>query len=569
MILQALVKHYEDLVARGAVAPPGWGEAKVSVALYIDENGSLVHAASVQTEQKKGKKTVLAPQTMEVPAPVKRSVNVEANFLCDHSGYLLGADHKGKPGRTEQCFEACKRPHMQILQDVDSPGARALFHVFETWEPAQAEEHPVLRENWDEIISGCNLVFRYGYIYLQQDPDIRQAWQAHYLASGDGPEMTCLVTGKKGPVEATHPAVKGIKGAQPSGAALVSFNEPAFCSYGKKQNYNATTSQYAAFAYTAALNHLIADREHVSYIGDTAVLSWAEGAELAYQGMLCGVLLGLPQPYSAEELQKKVIRMAAGYPVEFQEKCLDPNRTFYILGIAPNAGRLSVRFFLKNSFGAFMKNMAAHQERLSIIRLANDPFPTIPLWKLLSETVSQNAKEKNASPNMAGDVLRAILMNTRYPATLLNGVTLRIRAEHEITRGRAAILKAYYSKNKHKDVPEEVLTVSLNPESTSVPYQLGRLFAILEHIQSAANPGINSTIKDKYFNSASATPAVIFPVLVNLAQKNLRKIGGGLQVLLEQELSAVMEKLGECYPARLNLAQQGAFQLGYYHQTQA
>ncbi len=126
---------------------------------------------------------------------------------------------------------------------------------------------------------------------------------------------------------------------------------------------------------------------------------------------------------------------------------------------------------------------------------------------------------------MAGDVLRAILMNTRYPATLLNGVTLRIRAEHEITRGRAAILKAYYSKNKHKDVPEEVLTVSLNPESTSVPYQLGRLFAILEHIQSAANPGINSTIKDKYFNSASATPAVIFPVLVNLAQKHLRKIG--------------------------------------------
>ncbi len=173
---------------------------------------------------------------------------------------------------------------------------------------------------------------------------------------------------------AAHPAVKGIKGAQPSGAALVSFNEPAFCSNGKKQNYNAPTSQYAAFAYTAALNHLIADREHVSYIGDTAVLSWAEGAEPAYQGMLCGVLLGLLQPYSAEELQKKVIRMAAGYPVEFQEKRLDPNRTFCILGIAPNAGRLSVRFFLKNSFGAFMKNMAAHQERLSIIRPATNRF---------------------------------------------------------------------------------------------------------------------------------------------------------------------------------------------------
>ena len=170
---------------------------------------------------------------------------------------------------------------------------------------------------------------------------------------------------------------------------------------------------------------------------------------------------------------------------------------------------------------------------------------------------------------MAGEVLRAILNDTRYPATLLNGVVLRIRAEHTVTRGRAAIIKSYYLKNVHPDVPKEVLTVSLNPESTNTPYNLGRLFAVLEAIQSAANPGINTTIKDKFFNSASATPALVFPSLLNLAQKHLKKLDTGLRTFYEKQLTALLTKLGEAYPTRLNLPQQGSFQLGYYHQLQA
>ena len=169
---------------------------------------------------------------------------------------------------------------------------------------------------------------------------------------------------------------------------------------------------------------------------------------------------------------------------------------------------------------------------------------------------------------MAGEVLRSILTDTRYPATLLSGVTLRIRAEHAVTRGRAAIIKAYYLKNPHSDVPKEVLTVSLNPDSSNLPYNLGRLFSVLETIQSAANPGINSTIKDKYFNSASATPAIVFPVLLNLAQKHLKNLDTGLRTYYDKQLTTLLSKLGEGYPQRLNLPQQGSFQLGYYHQTQ-
>ena len=433
--------------------------------------------------------------------------------------------------------------------------------------------HPALQAYREEILAGANLVFRLedsaGSRFLQDIPAIRTAWEKHYLSAGTGPEMVCLVTGEYGPVEAIHPAIKGVRGAQSSGAALVSFNAPAFCSYGKEQNYNAPVSQYAAFAYTSALNRLIADREHVWYIGDTAVLCWAKGAEPAYQGMLGASFLGSPGTYSQQDILDKMERLSRGKPVEFDETRLDPERPFYVLGIAPNAARLSVRFFLRSSFGGIMEHVAAHHRRMEIVRPSYDTALTLSVWRMLNETVNQKSRDKAASPQMAGDVLRSILLGERYPATLLNGVQLRIRAEHEITRGRAAIIKAYYLKNGHADVPEEVLQVGLNRDSANTAYVLGRLFSVLENIQSAANPGINTTIRDRFFNGASATPAAVFPVLLNLAQKHLKKIGGGLAVVLSRELGEIMDKLPEQFPERMNLGQQGAFQLGYYHQTQA
>ena len=169
---------------------------------------------------------------------------------------------------------------------------------------------------------------------------------------------------------------------------------------------------------------------------------------------------------------------------------------------------------------------------------------------------------------MAGATARAIFTGGLYPAALLEQTRMRIRAEHEISRGRAAIIKAYYLRNSNPDCPKEVLTVALNEESTNTAYTLGRLFSVYEAVQEAANPGINTTIKDKYFNSASATPANIFPLLDNLCQKHLRKLSTGSRIWYEKQIMALMGVLGETYPARLNLPQQGSFNLGYYHQTQ-
>lgn len=569
MILQALTEYYRTLENSGQISPLGWGEAKVSYALCIGLEGALEQVVSLQTEQKKGKKTVLRPQIMRLPAPVKRTVGIVPNFLCDNASYLLGVDNKGKPQRTLECFQACKALHEELLDGVDSPAAQAVLAFFHTWQPEQAAGHPALADCWEELMAGGNLVFRHDGAFVHEDALVRRAWDGHYRAEGDGPQMICLVTGEHGTVESTHPSVKNVYGAQSSGAALVSFNAPAFCSYGKEQNYNAPTSKYAAFAYTTALNHLLSDREHVYRMGDTTVVCWARCGGDVYQNMMGWMFFGQEPAYTLSDLQSALKGLCSGNAVELDGARLDPDMDFYILGISPNAARLSVRFFLRNSFGAFLRNAQAHQQRLEIVKPAYDKFDTIPMWKLLDETVNQNSRDKTPAPNMAGEVLRSVLTDTRYPATLLNGVALRIRAEHSVTRGRAAILKAYYLKNTHPDVPKEVLTVSLNPDSTNVPYNLGRLFSVLEAVQSSANPGINTTIKDKYFNSASATPAVVFPVLVNLAQKHLKKLDGGLRTYYDKQITGLLSKLGERYPSRLNLPQQGSFQLGYYHQAQS
>ena len=567
MILQALTRYYEDLLSRGEIAAPGWSPAKISYALCLNGAGDLEQVIPTMEEVTKGKKTVLQPQTFSLPAAVKRTVGIDANFLWDNSSYLLGVDQKGKPERSRDCFAAAAQKHHAVLDGVDSPIARAILAFFDTWQPEHAAEHPALTGQFEEVTAGANLLFRVDGCYPQKDDAIRAAWQSCRESSDpDAVRMQCLVTGREDEITATHPAIKGVRNAQSSGAALVSFNAPAFCSYGREQNFNAPVGKYAAFAYTAALNHLLADRKNVQLIGDTTVVCWAEGADPAYQSFFGTACFGAETGLSDDDLRAALKRLAELKPCD--DLGIDPNRPFYILGLAPNAARLSVRFFLRDSFGRLMKNVNAHYERLEIVRPAYAKTNILPLWAMLRETVNLNSRDKSPSPAMAGAATRAVFSGGPYPASLLEAVMLRIRAERNITWGRAAIIKAYYLKNPHKDCPKEVLTVSLNEASTDTAYTLGRLFSVYEAVQQAANPGINTTIKDKYFSSAAAMPASIFPVLNNLSQKHLRKLDGRQRVYYDKQIMTLKGILGESYPMRMTLAQQGSFDLGYYHQTQ-
>lgn len=564
MILQALTELFEDLVRQGKLSAPGWSNAKISYALCLDENGALVAVMPTQHEETVGKKTLLRPNLITLPSTVTRTVGILPNFLWDNSSYLLGVDEKGKPERSLRCFQAAAELHHQLLSDVDTPAAKAILAYFDTWEPENARSCPALADSLQEILKGGNLTFQVNGIFARDDTTIQAAWSRHY-DDGDGELQQCLVTGKLDTAVAVHPAIKGVAGAQSSGAAMISFNAPAFCSYGKEQSLNAPVGKYAAFAYTAALNYLIADKTNVHRIGDTTIVCWAKGAEPQYTDFADFSLFGdaLPEEWTEDDLHDAMKKLADGLPCP--ELSLNPDHPFYILGLSPNSARLSVRFFCRDSFGNLAKHVNAHYARLKIL---GSRYRFMPLWALLRETVNLNTTDKSPSPVMAGAVARAVFTGSLYPASLLEATMLRIRAERDITPGRAAILKAYYLKNPHDLCPKEVLTVSLNESSTNIPYTLGRLFAVYEAVQEAANPGLNATIKDKYFNSASATPAVIFSILGNLSQKHLRKLEAGQRIYYEKQISALKGVLGESYPTRLSLPEQGSFDLGYYHQNQ-
>ena len=598
MILQALVRCYEALVERGELEKPGWSPVKVSWGLELDADGQVKSLLLMGGTDAKGKQI---PRVMKLPDPVKRSSGVAANFLCDNSAYVLGVDAKGKPERTRECFAACARKHQDVLKDVRHPTAKAILNFFERWKPENAACHPAIQPNLEALLKGGNIVFvthdAEGELQLAQDvPEIRCAWDEAYAKSDDAVMGRCLVTGEEGPIAILHPSIKGVMGAQSSGASLVSFNAPAFESYGKEsardnqgQGRNAPVGKYAAFAYGAALNYMVGQADFHGRLGDTTLVYWAEGADPAY-GSAFMAMMGMggedKNEITQKELSGVLTALCQGHTVKWANVPLNPENRFYILGLAPNASRLSVRFFLQDSFDAFVKHYQKHQERLNIVRPAFDERETLSMWALLRETVNPNSRDKSAQPQLVGEMLRAVLTGSLYPSALYTQTEIRLRAEKEINRGKAAIIKAYLLRNvveQQKDqthVYKEVLDVELNEQSTYLPYRLGRLFAVLEALQLEAfkdnnnrDSKPNTTIKDQFFSSACATPAVAFPIIVDRAQKYLRKLKAKNKEGLARYYSDMMDDIignfeEKRYPAHLSLEDQGIFQIGYYHQRQ-
>ena len=591
MILQSLVQHYEALLRLGKVTSPGWCKAKVSFALELGRDGVLKRVVPLKQEVPYGKKMIWAPQELIVPLMDGRSSEICANLLCDNANRFLGVCNEeaaskkagGEPEqaiekarkRAEKCFAAAREKHHAVLDGVDSAAARALLRFFDTWEPVKAAEHPALAEDWKEIVSGGNLIFEVGGVYVQDDPAVRRAWEAQRQSREKGVEGVCLVTGERTEIARLHGVIKGVTGAQSSGAALVSFNAPSFTSYDKEQSFNAPVGEYAAYAYTTALNYLLADRQYTTSEGDTTIVYWAENGEEAYQQVYGWVTE--PREDNQKLVDGVFKNLAAGRPIDAEGigRSLDPQQHFFILGLAPNAARLAVRFFYQDSFGNILRHVQEHYRRMEIVRPAYDDLEYLGTWRLLQETVNKKSQDKKPLPALAGALYRSVVSGTPYPPVLYGAVLGRIRAEQgdKITRGRAAILKAYLLRSGFGK--KEEITVALNENSSNVAYTLGREFAVLEAIQEEANPGINATIKDRYFNAACATPAAIFPILFKLKNSHIRKIDNPGRVIafekqlteLEGRLPAAEGQTTAC-PRRLSLEEQGMFILGYYHQVQ-
>lgn len=562
-MLEALVKHYESLAAEGKVPRPGWCLTKISYALRLDLDGNVVQLCPQQ-------RVIMVPEQSQ-----RSGTKIVPQFLCDNAGYILGVDNKGNKERSKECFRASAKLHQNILAECPSDMAKAIRGFFAQWQPKALEECVFLQDDLDTLMKS-NVTFMLGDKLATEDEEIRRIWGKYHDKQDNTEEMQCLVTGMISPIARLHPDIKGVIGTVPKGGKIVSFNENAYESYGhnNEQGLNAPISEYAAFAYGTALNYLLADRSHVKVFGDTTLVYWAEQNNETYQDCFGGFCLQDENIMEEKDLEYIFSCLKKDKPINFQGVDIDYSNKFYILGLSPNVARLSVRFFLQSTFGNILKNSAKHMENMELVRPPKKK-KHIPLWQMLAATVSPKSKDKAASPLLSGAVLKSILTGSRYPASLFQYVMLRIRSEqddteasppsYKITYERCAIIKAYLCRNGKRGI-----TVALNENENDVAYVLGRVFAVWEHIQAEANKGINATIKDKYFDSACATPARIFPILQKLSGHHLRKLEDGKKVYFEKQLTSLMGKIDAgAIPNILPLKEQGMFVLGYYHQVQA
>ncbi len=563
-ILQALDSYYHRLEG---VAEPGRSPEKFGFCIVLGGDGAVIDVED--KHDLSGKK--LRPQLYMVPAAVKRTVGIAPNMLWDKSAYVLGRT-AGEGKRTAQEHAAFVALHLERLAGQTDEGLVALRLFLEQWQPANFDENARFRP---EMLD-ANFMFRLdgeaGYLH---DRAAARALMATKAQGGEEGAF-CLISGDRGPVARLHPTIKGVEGAQSSGAALVSFNLDAFTSLGKDQGDNAPTGQAAAFRYGAALNHLLT-RDGPNRIrrpiGDATVVFWADAsdakaAEAADAWFGAALDHDIRDEAEAAKVRIELEALAKGKKLSDVRPAIAPGTRFHVLGLSPNAARLSVRYSLTDDLDQFAQRLAQHHADLKI-----DPAPSgwgaaPSVNRLLARTTALQEKFENIPPLLAGEVMRAILSGSRYPQSLLAAAIIRLRAGDDPLSGwHVAVIRAVLSRDHRFHFQKEDVPVSLAPDEPNKAYQLGRLFAVLETAQRMALGRVNASIRDRYFGAASATPASVFPLLLRGAQNHLAKLRkAGKGGWIEREIEDILDKLTLDLPRAFPLAEQGRFAVGYYHQ---
>ncbi|MBU0715445.1 MAG: type I-C CRISPR-associated protein Cas8c/Csd1 [Verrucomicrobia bacterium] len=571
MILQALKEYYDR--KPGELSPIGWIRQKIDYAIILTKEGHLQQLDCLQ-ELKDGKRESFPCHVPNIGKQALKHTNsgIDANLLWDNAAFVLGVGKNGDK-KLASFIETIK----QWLGEVNDQTISAVLCFLKAGKAnpgvfAPITKHPDFGE---DIASGRpTMTFR---LFGEKDfvfarPLIKQAiadkWSR--LAENIGPGI-CLVTGNPDNIEPCHTVIKGVWGAQMSGATIVGFNYPAFCSFDKDQGANAPVGKIAAFAYTTALNHLLGkDSKQRMQVGDASTVFWAQKAT-DFESQVVD-FFGEP-PKDNPDRNARAVESLFRSVQSGTFVADDARNRFYVLGLAPNASRIAIRFWIMDTVAGMASKIRQHFEDTRIVHGPRDK-DFFSLFRLLVCTAVQG-KADNIPPNLGGDTMRAILEGLPYPQTLLSAAIRRIRAEHEITYLRAALIKACINRATRYQNPsiKEEMHVSIDPNNTNIGYRLGRLFATLERIQirkhtQKGGKEPNSTIRDRYYGSASGTPVTVFGTLIRLSKHHLASLENvGERINFEKLLGEIMCGISD-FPAHLKLEDQGRFAIGYYHQMQ-
>lgn len=579
MILTALNDYYQRLAEDEKVPLPGFSSEKVSFCLVFSLDGDPVQIIDLRDAS--GKKP--RPSPYQVPVDKRRTSGIHAYPLWDKTAYALGVT-AGEGKRLVDEHAAFKSRQSVLFSESDDPELSAFLRLLDKWKPERLAELP----GYSEEVLDTNVIFRLDgqRQYLHENREARRLWSAS-LESDGGVSGQCLITGEIAPLGTDHPAIRGVRDAQSSGASLVSFNSDAYESYGFSKNQNASVSKAAIFGYSTALNHLLrgdaVNRQRLQ-IGDATVVFWAKASDRVHAEAAEGFFAMLNEPPSDEQEAAKLgmllEQVSEGRPLVELDPMLEADTQFFVLGLAPNAARLSVRFWYVDRLERLAQHYAWHHQDMSL-----EPSPWKGMmpgaWRLALQTApihGDRPKSEDVLPQLAGELMRSILSGARYPRSLLNNIVMRFRNDGEISGIRVALCKAVLAREGrlavHSKATTQEVPVSLDPHSTHPGYLLGRLFAELENAQRGAlGKEVNATIRDRYYGAASATPASVFPMLLRNVQHHLsnmrKKDKGGLAHTIENEIGAIVDGLGDRFPRSLRIEDQGRFAIGYYHQSRA
>ncbi len=548
MIFQSLISLYDRQAKMDKIPPYGFSDEDIGFVITIDKEGNLIG----QPEDLRVKIKANIFDFIKSVVPYTNQVNVRANaaaktpnFMVDKADYIFGMSGTSKKDVYHQSF---KKRIDQVCGESNDEGVVAAKAFLAGWK----QEASVELRDWKEICGthGKWVAFRLqgdsGFIHERQG--VKKLW-ADFIAKEEFSQGVSLLDGEIHALQSQYAQFKF-----GSGASLVSFNEVAYESYGKKKGENAPISVKAEFKSSAALKFLLRSKTQRLRIVDATTVFWAEQASPVETFM--GQILNpsIEDEAAAIPVQKFLEAVRQGsLPKDLEG---DKNLKFYILGLSLNKARLALRFWHVCTVSEMMDRFRDHFNNLEMERSDKDiPFPGV--WHLLKETVRET---KDISPVLGGALIRSILTGARYPQNFYQGVLRRIRADHRVNYLRVSILKAVLQRNHKKEVP-----MSLDTEKKEIAYLLGRLFAVLEKTQTDA-VNVKATIKDRFFSAASATPASVFPRLIYLSQHHIGKSEYGY--ISDGRIAKIMEDV-EFFPTHMNLQEQGIFTIAYYHQKNA
>ena len=562
MILEKLVGFYEREAKKGEIAAYGWEKKAIPFIISLNEDGSFSGLIPTKSDPKDAGRIVTIPKTIERSG--KNSWQTTF-LLWDHIGYVLGlVTEKEKQETVEKQHASFKQKLQDLPEEVKQDiGINAVIQFLEKGDFLGITES----DNWEELYKKKpNVTFSLSTSsgdIIAQRPLVKEhvSRSAEYVDE-NALKGICSITGKKATIARTHAKIKGVIGAQTSGAAIVSFNDSAYTSFGKKQNYNAPVGEYATFAYTTALNHLLRKGSiNKLQIGDTTLVFWTAIDHPIVEAV--SFLFGSIGSDEENPRDFDSIRGLLTSPQTGANNQSDDNTKFYILGLSPNASRLSIRFWHCATVKEMAGRIAQYFADIEIqVSKRDQPFPR--LRQLLS-SLGLEYKLDNISPVLVGSFLRAVFEGKPYPRTILSTAITRNRAEQKVHRYRAALIKATLIRT----FAYEDLTMSLDTSRKDPAYRLGRLFSIYEYTQQLAQGKAN--LAERYYGGASSSPATVFPMLIKLNHAHLSKLERdkpGAATNRKKEIGEILDGISD-YNKHFSLAEQGLFSLGYYHQRQA